>query len=540
MPEEGGVWGEPARVDAPGPDARLSGASVEPLRAPGSGSAGSRSGAGDPVFWLDLQGRVSRWSGSAERLLGYPSREALQLRFADLFTPEDRAAHKPEATLAWAREFGRWEETGWRMSLGGDRIWAASTVSFARTPNGLEIGYQVVTHDLTPTDDSVEAITPRSEEVLRLLSMGSVASDVAHELNNLLAALRGFSCVLERHLPPQGLPHEAWRQMVHACDRGTDLTRKLLGIGKPGDAGLQAVDVAGAVCELEPLLRQVLPDRILLVTSFPPGLPRVTARARDIDSALLNLVVNARDAIEDTGTIAIQARLEQDALGAEPRVVISVRDSGMGMSPEVQRRAFERFFATKGPEQGTGLGLPLVRDAVRSWGGSVEVSSTPGSGTCVSLSLMPAEPAAVPQALEAMPEFLARRGTRAQVLVCAPPPTRDLVADLLTRRGYGVLRIDGPDDARRLFSTGDATVDVVVAGGPVATDQAADLVDALRQGGCPPAVVFSAAQPGSVTSPWSAYPACRFLWGPVMPDILVEEIERSLRAGRLSQATPVH
>ncbi|MEQ1856601.1 MAG: ATP-binding protein, partial [Longimicrobiales bacterium] len=504
-------------------------------------SAESAGSAGPPVFWLDLQGRISRWSRRAEHLFGYEGGEAIGLRFSDLFTQEEREAHKPELALARAREFGCWDETGWRVSRGGDRIWTASSLALVRTPNGLEIGYQVLTRDLTATDGAEGAAAHQAEEVLRLLSMGRVASDVAHELNNLLAALRGFACVLERHLPPGGTPHEAWRQMLKACDRGTDLTRKMLGLGKPGDGGLQAVDPIAAVRDLEPLLRQVLPDRILLVTSLPADLPRVTARARDIDLALLNLVVNARDAIEASGTVAIQVRLENGSDGAEPRVVVSVTDSGAGMAPEVQHRAFERFFTTKGPEHGTGLGLSLVRDAVRSWGGSVELTSTPGTGTCVSLKLMLAEPAALPQSTQPGIGRHTLRRPRPQVMLCAPRPTRDLVADLLTRRGYGVVSVEGHEEARRLLAIHGSTVDLVVAGGPIASGEGADLVDVLRRmPSVPPAVVFFAAEPGPVTSPWASYPACRFLWGPILPDLLFEEIERSLDAAPLRQATAIH
>jgi len=499
-------------------------------------------GSRQSVFWLDLNGQVSRWSPSATTLFAYEAEEVRGRPFADLFTAEEREALKPELALQQAREFGCWSETGWRRARDGEPLWVASTVTFVRTPNGLEIGYHVATRELTPTDGSAPTEGQSAEEVLRLLALGRLAGDVAHELNNLLSALRGFGHVIGRHLPGAGVAHEAWRQTLKACDRGTDLTRQLLGLGRPGDDALQSIDVAEAVREIEPLLRQTLPERILLVTSLPSGLPRVLARSRDIDLALLNLVVNARDAIAAHGTIAIQARLEGKDSGAPPRVALSVRDSGSGMSPEVQARAFDRFFTTKSSELGTGLGLSLVRDAVRGWGGSVELASGAGSGTCVTLLLMLAEATDVQEELFSASAGASLAPPQGRVMVCAPSPTRDLVADLLTRKGYTVSSVEDEDDARRLLASETSGPDVVVVGGPAAAGDCAGLVAALKgMLGRLPAVVVLATESGSSTSPWHGYPWLRLLWGPIVPGLLVEEIERSLGSSHEPSAlTGVH
>ena len=139
---------------------------------------------------------------------------------------------------------------------------------------------------------------------------------------------------------------------------------------------------------MEPLLRRVVPERILLVTSPADPLPLVEGSQGDLELALLNLVINGRDAIEGDGTIAITSGLADHE--GESRVSLTVRDSGCGMSPAVQERMFDRFFTTKGPEAGTGLGLALVRDVVRKCGGTITISSKPGAGTAVHLLLRPA------------------------------------------------------------------------------------------------------------------------------------------------------
>lgn len=477
----------------------------------------------DSDFWLDLGGRISRWSASAEGLFGLGPAAALGRAFGELMAPEERRARTPESALACALELGCWSQSVDLTARDGSPLRAATSVTLVRTPNGLEIGYQVLTRAIA------SAPPVAREEVWRLLSMGRTAEDVAHELNNLLAALRGFARVLERHLPAEGPPREACKQMVQACDRGSHLTRKLLGMGAADDGALQALDLADVIGRVDPLLRQVLPEQVVLITSISAGLPRVTARSRDVELALLNLVVNARDAIASAGTVKVEARLEAGRLGAEPRVVLSVTDSGSGMSSEVRRRAFERFFTTKDPERGTGLGLSLVRDAVQSWGGSVELHSTEGVGTCVSMRLMLAEPVAIEDPRQASPTTGRHATQRARVIVVAPAPRRDLVSELLERRGYAVRSVDGEADWRAVLAAADGPIDVVVAGGFAGSDVGEGLVDALKElTGELPALIFFATPPRSTESLWSAYPACRVLQGPLLPEMLIEEIERSL------------
>ena len=482
------------------------------------------------VLWLDLQGRVSRWSDSAARLFGHSADEASGMPFADLFVAEERAMGKPEIALARARDIGSWDDAGWRRSRNGGAFWAASSVTLVRTPNDLEIGYLVVTRDLTHLDQIGQAAAP-PRSVAGLISVGRVAAEAAHELSNLLAAASGFADVLGRHLPETGVPREACRELVKTCDRGAGVMRKLLGIGRPSEEDLGAVDLCAVVRDVEPLLRQVLPARGPLVMALPAGLPRVVARARDIDLALLNLVVNARDAIDGHGSITICVQMEESGRGAEPGVTMAVRDSGGGMSADVQERAFDRFFTTKGPERGTGLGLALVRDAVHACGGELDLSSSLGAGTSVRIRLRVAAPE------RAMDAAAHDRGAklplpRELVMIWASAATARLLSDLVSRSGYGVVVVGSGAEARRILDERGPAIGVLLLGGLVAEADGPAMLEVLGSKRGRPPVILLGGDHFAAGSPPSTLPGDTILRGPLAPERILEEIDQLLRLNR--------
>jgi len=387
------------------------------------------------VFWLDLNGRVTRWSDEARELFGHASDEASGLRLHDLFVAEDRETGVPDRALELTREGGSWDGVGWRSRRDGESFWAATSLTVVRTPNGLDIGVMAVTRKLDA------ALTPHrgGPDANRLVSLGRVASEVSHDVRNILSAIRGFACLLEQKLPPEGGSHQLWHELVKACDRGADLTERVLGVARPEAEPSSAVCLAEAVRALHPMLRQIVPARIEVELDLDEGVAAVAAQRHDIELAVLNVVVNARDAIRGPGRIRIALTSETGSShdGSE-RVVLSVTDSGTGMSPEIQDRIFERFFTTKRVGEGTGLGMAVVRDAVREAGGSIEIESTQGAGTVVRLVFEPfpmkedvdvsgREPRTrPPDHLESRPEVL---------ICCESPLLAASTAELLARRG---------------------------------------------------------------------------------------------------------
>lgn len=234
----------------------------------------------------------------------------------------------------------------------------------------------------------------RTEDALRHAqkseALGQIAIGVAHDLNNLLMVVTGRLELLARADGGSSAQTQVLADASAAAQRGAELLRRLLAVGRRSVPMLQALDANQVVGELRQLVRHSLPPTIALTTDLLPELPPAWADRAQLETALLNLVLNAREAMPNAGEVAIRTELARDQ--EEELVVISVRDNGCGMAPEVRRRAFEPFFSTKPVGQGTGLGLMMVERFAREAGGRVELETSPGRGTCVRL-LLPRAPA---------------------------------------------------------------------------------------------------------------------------------------------------
>lgn len=459
------------------------------------------------VFWLDLKGRISRWSEQAEGVFGFVPDSGTSFR--ELFTEGDRERGTPGAILDAARDQGAWDGTGWRRRGNGDPFWSALSVTLIETPNGLQVGYMVVARDLSPM--RTESPPPEiGEEATRLLALGRVASDVSHDVRNILTAIRGFAGLLERHLTGGSTSAMVWYELLKACDRGTTLTHKVLSVGRAADVECWETDLGRVVTEMEPLLRQLLPERIRLDVSVQGDVPPARARASEIELVLLNLVVNARDAIDGPGSIRLRVE------GRGQRVRLSVTDSGSGMSPELVDRVFQRTFTTKGSEEGTGLGLALVHSAVREAGGVIAVDSTPGEGTSIALDLYAVRPVA------ACPAVSTSSQVAGTVLVCSVPAMGQGITEVLRRSGYLVATATTPEElALALRSLGDIRAVVVdfALGSAVVAPLVGLLEAEARQ---IPVVGISGPLPAS---DFPHRPDWTLLRGVVSPDALIERID---------------
>lgn len=444
------------------------------------------------VFWLDLRGRVTRWSTEAQEVFGHTEEEAVGLTLHELFPESDQAAGVPARALEAARDRGAWDGIGWRVTRSGESFWSATSLTMVYTPNGLGIGVMAVVRRL---ETSLAADV--DFDAKRLASLGRVASEVSHDVRNILSAIRGFAAVLERRLPDGDAAHQVWHELVKACDRGADLTERVLGVARSDASAEGPVSLSETVLSLRPMLRQIVPPRIRLDIHAPEEVGPIFARRHDIELAILNVVVNARDAISGPGLIDITLSEERTAGStAGEWVVLSVRDSGQGMSPDIQDRIFDRFFTTKGTGRGTGLGMAMVRDSVRAAGGSIEIESAQGTGTVVRMLFDPnhamdgevasrgtllrervQSQAASPGAKRAaagpgggLPAAAGGRvaadgltGLRRTVLVwCCSPVLRSAAAELLSRRGYGVQVAVDEEMANRVLEDPSLTVDCVV------------------------------------------------------------------------------
>ncbi|MDW8444658.1 MAG: PAS domain-containing protein [Acetobacteraceae bacterium] len=301
------------------------------------------------------------------------------------------------ATLDRVRQSGEAAVVTYRVRRpdGSIRI-RSSTVALERGADGTPVALVGVSQDVTEQIEQQR----RLERSQRLSALGELTGGIAHDVNNLLSVI-GLNLELIREQIGEGEGQELATAALAAVDKGAKLTRGLLAFAQRQPLRPAAVPLAPLFGGLEVLLKRALGGRVDLKVVLDPDTPPALVDATQLESALVNLVLNARDAMPDGGTVTLSATLAPEtdmaALNlAGPAVKISVADQGVGMTAEVLARAFEPFFTTKGPGKGTGLGLAMVYGFARQSGGEVKIDSAPGKGTTVTLWLPAAATAAEP------------------------------------------------------------------------------------------------------------------------------------------------
>ena len=352
------------------------------------------------VYMLDPAGRVATWNAGAARMKGYSEAEVLGQHFRCFFTEPDRAAGVPERALEEARQTGRSENEGWRQRKDGSHFWALAILDAIRDPAGELIGFAKITRDITERRAAQHALEQAREALYqrqKLETVGQLTGGVAHDFNNLLTVIRGG---LELAAPEFGEQPRLQRlhgAMVAATERAEALTRQLLAFSRRQQLHPVALDLAVRLAETGALLRDSFDSEITLVTDFPAGIHVVEADPTQLELAVLNLGLNARDAMPAGGTLTVSlanVRLEDALLGlAGDYVEIRMTDTGIGIPAELIARAIEPFYTTKEVGKGSGLGLSQAYGFARQSGGNLVLQSSVGQGTTVRLTL-PARPAA--------------------------------------------------------------------------------------------------------------------------------------------------
>ena len=399
-------------------------------------------------------------------LLGYPSRELLGTSFAKYAHGEDVELTKRAMARA-AKEKLRPFECRVRVKEGGYR-W----ISWSAAPGHGCI--YVVGRDVTE-DREARLRLEEAQEALRqsqkMEAVGQLTGGVAHDFNNLLQVVVGNLETLQRRLPDnlERLRRAADNAMAGA-QRAANLTQHLLAFSRRQPLNPRPVAINKLVSGMSDMLRRTLGEHVEVDTQLDPKLWQVEIDENQLESALLNLAVNARDAMPQGGRLSIQAenvelrpdRRSETELAAGEYVVISVSDNGVGMTPDVLARAFEPFFTTKGVGQGTGLGLSQVYGFVNQSGGKVKIASQPGVGTSIQIylpRLVETRELAVEETPRAMPST-AGRGT--VLVVEDDPDVRGYTVDTVRELGYEVLEArDGPSALKRLHTMPNGSIDLL-------------------------------------------------------------------------------
>lgn len=415
------------------------------------------------IFMLDTTGKVRSWNAGARRIKGYEAREIIGQHFSRFYTEEDRAAGEPARALHTAETAGKYEREGWRVRQDGTRFWAGVVIDPIRDGAGQLIGFAKITRDLTERRQAQEALEQTRAALLqsqKMEAIGQLTGGVAHDFNNLLTVIANGLDLLSR---PSLDEHEKRRIIAsaqRATDRGAKLTQQLLAFARRQPLRPQTHDVNGLIGGFEAVLRRAAGETVATELDLATAVAFVRVDAAQFEAALLNLVVNARDAVGDGGRLKISTdAVEVDAARAArmsgiepgPYVVVSVHDNGAGMTPDVVERAFEPFFTTKETGKGSGLGLSQVYGFVTQSQGHVELRSVPGQGTTVSLYL----PAAPPEAGAEGQRPKQRGDSAGTVLVVEDDPeVLEVAVATLRSLGYDVLTAADGESALAVLRRG--------------------------------------------------------------------------------------
>ncbi|WP_027543489.1 MHYT domain-containing protein [Bradyrhizobium sp. WSM2254] len=417
------------------------------------------------IFMLDPDGRVGNWNLGARRLMGYGD-DIVGTSYAIFHTEEDCAAEAPARALVEAEREGKSAIEGWRVRKDGSRFWAEATIVAIRNESGAIAGFAKIVRDVSERRRAQEALDRAREALMmsqKMETIGQLTGGVAHDFNNLLAAVLGSLELLKKRLPT-GDPkvQRLVENAMQGAARGASLTQRMLAFARKQHLKPAVVDVGELVRGMASLLK--FEAGIAVETRFPMHLPKVKVDANQLELAILNLAVNARDAMPDGGLITIAAHEEQGEGGPSSSgyVVLSVSDTGCGMSEEILKHAQEPFFTTKGVGKGTGLGLSMVHGLAEQSGGRLVLKSRPGEGTKADIWLPIAEATAEPDPRTAAPAPVARASRQLSVLVVDDDLlVLENTAAMLEDLGHIVVEARSGDEALALLRR-TRTVDLVV------------------------------------------------------------------------------
>jgi PAS domain S-box-containing protein len=412
------------------------------------------------IYMLDAQGHVVNWNTGAERIKGYPRDEIIGHHFSMFYTADERAKEIPARALAIARTSGKYEAEGWRVRKDGSTFWAGVVINAIKSPEGELLGFAKITRDLTER----RAADERARQAQKMEGIGQLTGGVAHDFNNLLTIIIGNLETLQRNLDAVPLPVERLKRSADHAMRGSrraeSLTQRLLAFSRQTPLAPKPIDISRLVGGLSDLLRRTLGEQVTIETVLGGGLWRANVDPNQLEVAIINLAVNARDAMPAGGKLTLETAnvfLDESYAAKQVEVVpgqyvmIAVTDSGSGMTPDVMSKAFDPFFTTKDVGHGTGLGLSQVYGFAKQSGGHVKIYSEIGEGTTVKLYFPRVHAAISHDEIEGTQ--VVARGSPNETLLVVEDDTdvRSYSCDTLRDLGYNVLEAKDGHAALKLL-----------------------------------------------------------------------------------------
>ena len=432
---------------------------------------------------LDPTGHIVSWNAGAKRIKGYETNEIVGRHFSVFYTPEDIAAGIPSRGLRTATREGRFETEGLRVRKDGSRFWANVVIDPIRDKGEL-VGFAKITRDITER----RATEERLRHAQKMEAVGQFTGGAAHDFNNLLMAILGSLDLLRKRLPADRSMLALLDNAVQGARRGTLLTQRMLAFARRQELKREAVDLGRLVFGMKDFLAHSMGAAIDVEVRVPRLLANVRTDANQLETALQNLALNARDAMAGRGKITISAReapLEADnplGLPAARYVCLSVTDTGHGMDAATVARATEPFFTTKGVGKGTGLGLSMVDGLAAQSGGRLAVLSEVGVGTRIELWLPIATDEAAPTRDPSHNGYALRPSAQPKIVLAVDDDELVLmnVTAMLEDLGHRVIDVGSGAKALEVIDAG-TVVDLVISDQAMPGMTGVELFKAIRE-----------------------------------------------------------
>jgi PAS domain S-box-containing protein len=390
------------------------------------------------IYMLSREGNVVSWNAGAQRFKGYTAEEIVGNHFSRFYTEEDKASGVPERAIRQATDDGRFEAEGWRVRKDGSRFWAHVIIDSVRDPRGDLIGFAKITRDITEKKNAqleLEKARDALFQAQKMEALGKVTGGIAHDFNNLLSVVTNGLALLRQNATRDG-DIRLIDTMEKAAARGGSLIQQLLAFARQQPLQKEHKNLSRLIAPFEAVLRRAGRSATKLDFDLSPDLPSALIDVAQVETGLLNLVVNAFDATGPGGAIHVSTaavNLQKGQVKALPEgqyVTLTVKDDGHGMSSQTLERAIEPFFTTKETGKGTGLGLSQVYGIAQQSGGDLTIESKEGAGTTITMYF----PASAQQ------EQAAEDADIETVLVVDDQPeVLDMTVELFRNLGFEVL-----------------------------------------------------------------------------------------------------
>src|SRR5215813_4760364 len=346
------------------------------------------------IFVLDASGHVASWNSTAQKIIGYMTQEIVGKHFSIFYRPDERRAGVPNRALELAVQKGRHEMEGWRLRKNGTPFFVTGVLTAIRDDNSNLLGFASVLRDTTERRNTQEELVEAREQLAmaqKMEAIGKLTGGIAHDFNNLLMIIGGsaqlFKCLLDPKLP------RAIEAIQSAAKRGETLTRQLLTFSRRQHLNPTVIDLNFSIKNMRTMIESSLRGNIVYRENLAPSLWPVKVDLAEVELAIVNIAVNARDAMSNGGVFTVSASNvtadNEPSNAGKPSdyVAIEFSDSGMGIPPNLLSKIFDPFFTTKEVGKGTGLGLSQVYGFGHQAGGTVKAQSKVGQGTKISVYL---------------------------------------------------------------------------------------------------------------------------------------------------------